>query len=95
MPGRCVHVVNGYPRWPLPGALTASEPAPSKATMAQRTSTPHATRDHRPPWPAETRHVQLSRHAGLSFEQAAVVVISGPAAVQGLRAGRIEAGRKG
>jgi NADPH:quinone reductase-like Zn-dependent oxidoreductase len=32
--------------------------------------------------------------AGLSFEQAAVVAVSGLAALQGLRAGRIEAGQK-
>jgi NADPH:quinone reductase-like Zn-dependent oxidoreductase len=44
---------------------------------------------------AAARESKLVRKpAGLSFEQAAVVAVSGLAALQGLRAGRIEAGQK-
>jgi NADPH:quinone reductase-like Zn-dependent oxidoreductase len=35
-----------------------------------------------------------AKPAGLSFEQAAVIAVSGLAALQGLRAGRIQAGRR-
>jgi 2-desacetyl-2-hydroxyethyl bacteriochlorophyllide A dehydrogenase len=44
---------------------------------------------------AAAREGKLVRKpAGLSFEQAAVIAVSGLAALQGLRAGRIEAGQK-